>query len=184
MDSVAREKKPHAVLIPYPAQGHVTPMLKLAKLLHSRKFHITFVNTEFNHRRLVRHRPGSIKTLGNFRFETIPDGLPHPEDDATQDIPALCESIPKNCLAPFRDLLMKLTSSDDVGVPPVSCIVSDAVMSFTLDAAHEFGIPEVLFWTPSACGGMGYLHYQQLLDRGIFPLKGTTDVCSCSSLEL
>jgi hypothetical protein len=28
-------------------------MLKLAKLLHARGFHVTFVNTEFNHRRLL-----------------------------------------------------------------------------------------------------------------------------------
>uniref|UniRef100_A0A6V7QVC3 Uncharacterized protein n=1 Tax=Ananas comosus var. bracteatus TaxID=296719 RepID=A0A6V7QVC3_ANACO len=28
--------KPHAVFLPFPAQGHVTPMLRLAKLLHAR----------------------------------------------------------------------------------------------------------------------------------------------------
>lgn len=173
MGSISTDKKPHAVLVPYPAQGHVTPMLKLAKLLHSIGFHITSVNTEYNHQRLIRSRgPDSVKGLDDFRFDTIPDGLPHTgKNDATQDIPALCDSITKNCLAPFRRLLMKLNSTD--GVPPVSCVVSDAVMSFTLDAAEELGIPEVLFWTPSACGIMGYLHYQKPLERGLFPLKGT-----------
>ena len=29
------EQKPHAVCVPFPAQGHITPMLKLAKLLHA-----------------------------------------------------------------------------------------------------------------------------------------------------
>uniref|UniRef100_M8BPL4 Glycosyltransferase n=1 Tax=Aegilops tauschii TaxID=37682 RepID=M8BPL4_AEGTA len=39
MGSEACHEKPHAVMIPYPAQGHVTPMMKMAKLLHARGFH-------------------------------------------------------------------------------------------------------------------------------------------------
>ena len=44
-----KAQKPHAVCVPYPAQGHINPVLKLAKILHSRGFHITFVYTELNH---------------------------------------------------------------------------------------------------------------------------------------
>ncbi|GLT93791.1 hypothetical protein SLE2022_115650 [Rubroshorea leprosula] len=70
-------EKPHAVCIPYPAQGHINPMLKLAKLLHHRGFHITFVNTELNHKRLLKSRGSdSLNGLPLFRFDTIPDGLP------------------------------------------------------------------------------------------------------------
>ncbi|KAJ8619122.1 hypothetical protein MRB53_015308 [Persea americana] len=169
MGSLAVEK-PHAVCIPYPAQGHINPMLKLAKLLHFRGFHITFVNTEFNHRRLLKSRgPDSLTGLEDFRFETIPDGLPSTDKDATQDIPALCDSTSKNCLVPFRKLVEKLNGS--VNMPPVSCIVSDGVMSFTMKVAEELCIPEVLFWTTSACGFMGYLHYRELVERGLVPLK-------------
>lgn len=50
-------KKPHAVCIPYQAQGHISPMLKLAELLNHKGFHITFVHTEFNHKRLLISRP-------------------------------------------------------------------------------------------------------------------------------
>ena len=147
-------------------------MLKLAKLLHSLGFHITFVNTEFNHRRLLKSRgPNSLDGLPSFRFETIPDGLPLTDVDATQDIPSLCVSTPKHSLVPFKNLLQKLNSLPEV--PPVSCVVSDGVMSFTLDAAQELGIPEVLFWTTSACGFMGYLHYKGLVEKGFTPLKGT-----------
>lgn len=164
-------QKPHAVCIPYPAQGHINPMLKLAKLLHFRGFHITFVNTEFNHRRLLKSRgPDSLNGLADFQFETIPDGLPSSDKDATQDITALCDSTSKTCLVPFRNLVAKLNTS--AHIPPVSCIVSDGVMSFTLQVAEELRIPEVLFWTTSACGFMGYLHYRELIERGLTPLKG------------
>ncbi|CAA7395123.1 unnamed protein product [Spirodela intermedia] len=175
MGSISISEKPHAVCVPYPAQGHITPMMMLAKLLHSRGFHITFVNTEYNHRRLLKSRgPSALDSLPDFRFETIPDGLPPSDIDGTQDIPSLCESTMNTCLVPFRELLAGLKSSGDV--PPVTCIISDGVMSFTLDAAEEIGVPEVLFWTTSACGFMGYLHYRELINRGITPLQDSADL--------
>ncbi|KAL5556091.1 hypothetical protein UlMin_038327 [Ulmus minor] len=101
--------KPHAVCVPFPAQGHVNPMMQLAKLLHAKGFHVTFVNTEFNHKRLIRSRGPEF-------------------------------------------LLLKLKSLSEV--PPVSCIVSDGIMSFGIKAAEEFGIPQVQFWTSSTCSFM------------------------------
>ncbi|OVA07951.1 UDP-glucuronosyl/UDP-glucosyltransferase [Macleaya cordata] len=167
------EKKPHAVCIPYPAQGHISPMLKVAKLLHHKGFHITFVNTEYNHRRLIKSRgPDSVKGLPDFQFQTITDGLPPTDTDSTQDIPSLCISTRKHCVVPFRSLLAKLNdSSSSPNVPPVTCIISDGVMSFTLQIAKELGIPEILLWTTSVCGFMGYLHYRHLLERSVIPLK-------------
>ncbi|XP_047336811.1 7-deoxyloganetin glucosyltransferase-like [Impatiens glandulifera] len=164
-------KSHHVVLIPYPAQGHVSPMLKLAKLLYSTGFHVTFVNTEYNHARLLNSRgPSALDGLPGFRFCTIPDGLPpSPNIDATQDIPSLCNSTSKNCLEPFSELLAKIMASDES--PPISCIISDGAMSFTLDAAERFGIPEVLFWTTSACGFLGYTQFDNLMKRGIIPPK-------------
>lgn len=166
--------KPHAVCIPYPAQGHINPMLKLAKILHHRGFHITFVNTEFNHKRLLKSRGSdALNGLPSFRFETIPDGLPPTDVDATQDIPSLCDSTRKTCLPHFKQLIHKLNhdSSASATVPPVSCIVSDGAMSFTVEAAEQLGLPEVLFWTTSACGFLGYVYYRQLMEKGYTPLK-------------
>ncbi|PRQ21847.1 putative cyanohydrin beta-glucosyltransferase [Rosa chinensis] len=168
-------EKPHAVCMPHPAQGHINPMLKLAKLLHYKGFHITFVNTEYNHRRWLKSRgPNSADGLPSFRFETIPDGLPPTDANATQHIPSLCESTKKNCLAPFRELLSKLNSCSNNIIPQVTCIVADGVMSYSLDAGEELGIPVVLFWTPSASGFMGYLQYHRLIQEGLTPLKDSS----------
>ncbi|KAG4954768.1 7-deoxyloganetin glucosyltransferase-like [Glycine soja] len=172
MSSLGTIHKPHAVCVPHPTQGHINPMLKLAKLLHFKGFHITFVNTEYTHKRLLKSRgPDSIKGLPSFRFETIPDGLPEPLVDATQHIPSLCDSTRRTCLPHFRNLLTKINDSD---APPVSCIVSDGVMSFTLDAAEELGVPQLLFWTPSACGFMCYVQFGQLVEKGLVPLKDSS----------
>ncbi|CAF1913979.1 hypothetical protein HID58_047705 [Brassica napus] len=165
----------HAVCIPYPAQGHINPMLKVAKLLHARGFHVTFVNTDYNHRRILRSRgPHALDGLTSFRFETIPDGLPWTDVDAKQDMLKLIDSTMNNCLSPFKDLLTRLNSSSDV--PPVSCIVSDASMSFTIDAGEELEIPVVLLWTNSATALMLYLHYQKLMEKGIIPVKDESDL--------
>ncbi|KAL7262535.1 hypothetical protein ACSBR1_000823 [Camellia fascicularis] len=166
---------PHAVCMPYPAQGHINPMLKLAKLLHHKGFHITFVNTEFNHRRLLKSQgPHSLSGTASFRFETIPDGLPPSEADATQDNPALCHSIMHNFIDPFRVLLDKL--NDEAAafseVPPVTCVVSDGAMScFTLKVAEEVGIPAVIFFPTSATGLMGHVAFPKLIEKGLAPLK-------------
>ncbi|KAF8780660.1 hypothetical protein HU200_001263 [Digitaria exilis] len=125
--------------MPYPAQGHVTPMFKLAKLLHARGFHVTFVNTEFNHRRLLRTRgAASLASVPAFRFAAIPDGLPPSDADATQDIPALCYSTMTTCLPHLRALLANLNAAHvSSSSPPVTCLVVDAVMSFAYDRQRD-----------------------------------------------
>ena len=171
MGSLYKAEKPHAIFIPYPAQGHISPMLKLAKLLHNKGFHITFVNTEYNHKRHLKARgPNSLDGLPDFQFRTIPDGLPTSEvKDATQDVPSLCYSTSRNCLAPLCSLISEINSSH---MPPVSCVVGDGVMTFTVLAARQFGIPIAIFWTASACGCLGYMQYRKLVEQGIVPLKG------------
>ncbi|CAL5017811.1 unnamed protein product [Urochloa decumbens] len=176
----ASERRVHAVCMPYPAQGHVTPMLKLAKLLHARGFHVTFVNTEFNHRRLLRSRgAASLASVPGFHFTSIPDGLPPSDADATQDIPALCYSTMTTCLPHLRSLLSTLNC--DTGSPPVTCLVVDAVMSFSYDAAREIGVPVAALWTASACGFMGYRNYRFLIDHGLVPFNSGADLADVAS---
>ncbi|KAB5551597.1 hypothetical protein DKX38_008908 [Salix brachista] len=147
-------------------------MIKLAKLLHYKGFHITFVNTEFNHQRLLKSRgPDAMNGLPDFRFESIPDGLPPSNDNATQDVAALCEAAMKNLLAPFNELLDKLNDSASSNAPPVTCIVSDGFMPVAIDAAEMHRIPIALFFTISACSFMGFKQFQALQEKGLAPLK-------------
>ncbi|KAL9174532.1 hypothetical protein ABFS82_02G058300 [Erythranthe guttata] len=173
----AESYKPHAVCVPFPAQGHINPMLKLSNLLHTRGFFVTFVNTDYNHRRLLKSGGGPAG-LPDFRFATIPDGLPPSEsEDSTQDIPSLCDSTSKTCLEPFRNLLTELNSSSgEAGVPPVTCIVADGTMSFTLKAAEELGLPAVLFWTMGGCGILASMQYEYLVQKGYIPLKDMNQI--------
>lgn len=171
MESPARSavKQVHVVCIPSPTQSHIKAMLKMAKLLYSKGIFITFVNTEFNHKRFLKMGLlESLDALPGFRFETIPDGLPPSDPDATQDLAALSLSIIENkMLPPFQALLAKLNA----GIHTVTSILSDGFMPFTADAAHSLGVPIVLLWTISACAFMGFYQFRNLLEKGVIPLK-------------
>ena len=178
-------RKNHVVCIPMPAQGHIRPMLKLAKLLHFKfDFYVTFINTHYHHQTLFHsHQANSSSSSCNsdspiFRFESIPDCVDDPKDNIS-----VMNAILDNLLeAPLKELLLKLGSKEcnqDLPstelpqLPPVTCMVTDVGMSkFTLDVAEEMGIPAVSLETSGACGMMGYLQTRQLLDKGIIPLQG------------
>ncbi|GMY30137.1 7-deoxyloganetin glucosyltransferase-like isoform X2 [Fagus crenata] len=123
--------------------------------------------------------PNSLDGLSDFRFETIPDNLPSSDPNATQDLPSLCVSILKNFLAPFSDLLVKLNTAAS-NIPPVTCIISDGFMPFTITAAQELDVPSVMFFTMAACSVMSFMHFPTLKDKGVTPFKdwipGTRDI--------
>ncbi|KAJ0751480.1 putative 7-deoxyloganetin glucosyltransferase [Helianthus debilis subsp. tardiflorus] len=138
-------------------------MLKLAYILHSKGFLITFVNTEFNHQRLLRSQGiEALHGLPSFRFETIPDGLPpHENTNAPQDIPSLAKSVEEICLGPFKSLMTRVNAS----YAPVTCMVSDLLMGFTLAVAEELGIPVILLWINGTGSLICYNQYTNLLEK-------------------
>ncbi|KAL3736490.1 hypothetical protein ACJRO7_025437 [Eucalyptus globulus] len=171
--------KPHAVCIPSPAQSHIGATLKLAKLLHHKGFHISFVNTEFNHRRLVRARGPEFVNgmLSDFQFLTIPDGLPPSDEDAIQDLPMLMDSMRNYMVGPFSDLISSLGSNPSV--PPVTCIVSDGFMTFaTSPAASKYGIPLIHLFTIPGCALMAVKHLRALGDNGLAPLTDESQLAN------
>ncbi|XP_028803592.1 linamarin synthase 2-like [Neltuma alba] len=178
--------KPHAVCVPFSAQGHVSPFMQLVKLLHWKGFNVTMVDTASYHARLVRSLgPDFAEGLAGFRVETIPDGLHQSGRDANPDVSELCDALRKNCSEPFKELIKRMQSSaeDEEGFGAVRCIIADGVMSFAIGVAEELGIPEVQFWTASACGFMAYLQFDALICRGIIPFKDPESVTE-SALDM
>ncbi|KAI3739471.1 hypothetical protein L2E82_29876 [Cichorium intybus] len=156
------ESKPHVVFIPYPAQSHIKCMLKLARLLHHKGLHITFVNTEVNHKQLLKSGgPNSLDGEPGFQFETIPDGVP---EGTPEYMYAVSASILNNFLAPFLDLVGRLDS-------PITSIIADGMMPFTVDAAEKLNVQIMHFWTFSACAFMGYYQAPNLIEKELIPLK-------------
>ncbi|KAI3684566.1 hypothetical protein L6452_33790 [Arctium lappa] len=176
MDSlpIINQKKPHVVFIPYPAQSHIKCMLKLARLLHQKGLNITFINTQSNHKRLLKSGATSrwLDGAPGFQFKTVPDGLPdsassdHDVDQHTQTIVEVWTYLGTNFFDSFLDLVAGLET-------PVTCIVCDGFMTYTnmACAAEKIRVPIIVFWTLAACGFMGFYQIKVLMEKGLIPLK-------------
>ncbi|MCO5600806.1 hypothetical protein L7F22_054922 [Adiantum nelumboides] len=158
----------HALVVPLPAQGHLNPMMQLAKQLASRSFLVTFLITSRFHARIpsLLHR--------NIRILHIPDGMP-PDCDpfAGGNIEPLCRAF-EALAAPVKRLVQKLVQE----IPPLTCIVSDMFAPFTQDVATDFNLPRVAVWLQSAASFMVNLHVPLLISKGHIP------VCKENSGEL
>lgn len=169
--------KSHALLLPYPAQGHINPFMQLANVLISRNVLVTFLNTDFNHRLL---KPKSSEKI---RFESFPDGLP-PDHGRTLNIPELRESIQKHGPPNVERIVENLKHSAS-SVPPISFIVADGNFSrYMQQMVQKHGVPWVAFWTPSACGFSAYFHMPLLIDEGYIPIKDEKEIYDQSKDKL
>ncbi|KAI4997293.1 hypothetical protein ZWY2020_052635 [Hordeum vulgare] len=164
--------RPHAVVVPHPSSGNINPALQLAKLLHQHGVYITFVNTEHNHR-VMETTEGATAVRGHegFRFEAIPDGLVEADrdrDGVDYDL-RLSAATSQRCAEPLKELLLRLNGT--AGVPPVTCVLPTALMSFALDVARELGVPSMVLWCCSAASLMAEMRLRELKERGYVPLK-------------
>ncbi|KAI3985280.1 hypothetical protein MKX01_033594 [Papaver californicum] len=171
------ETTPHVLISPFPIQGHINSMFKLAEVLCLSGISVTFVNTQRNHSRHLSFTDVQSRFgyFSRFRFEAIPNCLfdqPH--------------SIGFSSLPDFLDLLNRvknvmelgfgkiLTSNDRFKCDtrgPVSCITADGILGFAIDVAQELGILSISFHTISACGALCYLCLPKLIDNGEIPFK-------------
>nr|GEZ20927.1 7-deoxyloganetin glucosyltransferase-like [Tanacetum cinerariifolium] len=112
--------------------------------------------------------PETLNGLPSFRFETIPDGLPPPENkDASQHVATTFKSLHETALGPLKSVLAKVSAS----YSPVTCMVADFLMYFALKASKELRIPGVLFWTAGGGSLICYDEYRNLIQKGLMPLK-------------
>lgn len=65
--------KPHAVAIPFPAQGHIGPMMHLCTKLAAHGFSITFVNTQHSQARLQHLQPQFVEQGLDIRLVEVKD---------------------------------------------------------------------------------------------------------------
>ncbi|KAL8526804.1 hypothetical protein ACS0TY_015865 [Phlomoides rotata] len=155
---------PHVVILPYPSQGHIKPMLMLADLLSRADFTISFVCTEHCHRRLIDESAALSRRCPRIKFLSIPDGLPpdHPRSGpSTIDLFSSLTNVSKPI---FREMIAGMTHA------PPTCVITDGLMSFANDVAAELGIPAISFRTDSAAATWTYFHLEKLIQDGEIPV--------------
>lgn len=139
----------HALLLPFPAQGHINPFLYFASQLLLRGCSITFVNTERAHQSMLKARPSTFNTPLDIRFVTIPDGFPLDADNR-QDMSLRTIIKILNGIHQQQGFLERLVEASLATDKPISCIACDFFFPWVQDVANKFHIPRVLFWTSNA----------------------------------
>eukprot|EP00253_Pinus_taeda_P002484 PITA_02484 len=135
------------LVVPYPSQGHINPMLQFAKRLASKNLQVTFVTTEENRERMLRAQdavPGASNNSLNLQFETISDGLPldfNRSKDPEMRLDMLCRMGGLT----LANLIERLNAKGS----NICCIVYDAFLSWVPEVAKKFNIPLAFFWTQS-----------------------------------
>ncbi|KAK4348637.1 hypothetical protein RND71_031392 [Anisodus tanguticus] len=159
---------PHVLIFPLPLQGPVNCMLKLAQLfcLHQ-EIHVTFLNTEHIQQRLLNFTDIQIRfeKYPNFKFTTVPDGLPEDNPRNGEQIRKIIEGVEEVSSPLFREMVINCEK-------PVTCLIVDGIFTFAVDIAKEVGIPLLYFDTISPCGLWTYLAVPKLIEAGEIPFQG------------
>nr|XP_016466961.1 PREDICTED: UDP-glucose iridoid glucosyltransferase-like isoform X1 [Nicotiana tabacum] len=135
------QKRQSVVLVPYPFQGHLTPMLQLGSILHSQGFSVVVAHTEFNAPDYSNHP--------EFVFHSMNDGL----QGRDMSMPSIenMHDLNENCKAPLKNYLVRMMEDDG---DELACIVYDNGMFFVDDVVTQLRIPSIVLRAFSAT----YLH--------------------------
>lgn len=160
----------HVLIFPCPAQGHVNCMLQLAELLLLSHIHVTFLNTDYVHRRLLRFSDiqSLLAVYPTLHFETFSNGLP--ADDALNgdNIAQLIKQVNLTAMPQLREICMEAS-----GKPRISCIIADGIFGrLTNELGQELRIPVVHFRTISACCLWAYFCAPRLFESDELPIQG------------
>ncbi|KAL0382125.1 UNVERIFIED_CONTAM: 7-deoxyloganetic acid glucosyl transferase [Sesamum calycinum] len=108
-------------------------------------------------------------------FQAISDGLPLDHPRTGDRVKELFDSINVTTKPQFRNVLKSRALSSN-GRAPLTCIIADGIMSFTIDIAQDFGLPTILFRPFSATCFWTLFCVPKLIQAGELPLKEDSDM--------
>ncbi|KAL8248759.1 hypothetical protein R6Q59_005627 [Mikania micrantha] len=159
--------KPHALIIPFPAQGHVIPLLELAQCLVNHGVKVTFINTEVTHK-LVTSNWLEQEGFGDLlQMVTIPDGLEPWEDRS--DICKLTLSILQTMPGKLEQLIEMINHEES---NKITHMIVDGTMGWAVRVAMKVGIRCAVFWPASAATLASILCIPKLIDDRIIDENG------------
>uniref|UniRef100_A0A7C9DUX0 Uncharacterized protein n=1 Tax=Opuntia streptacantha TaxID=393608 RepID=A0A7C9DUX0_OPUST len=159
-------KKPHAIIVAHPLQGHVIPTVQLALKLASKGFSITFINAENIHHRITAAAAAADGSIfgggGDIEYMTVSDGLPVEYDRSLNHdrwIGATMHCFPAHIEVAVEKILKSHPSNR-------CCLIADVYSVWASDVATKFGLVHVAFWTEAALVFDIYLHLHLLQQNG------------------
>ncbi|CAN6315205.1 unnamed protein product [Urochloa humidicola] len=162
--------KAHILVLPLPAQGHVTPLMELSHRLVEHGFEVTFVNTEAHHALVISalQAAGGTAALAGIHLASISDGVGDGVD-RLKDISKLSDAYNRNMPGNLERLIAEMEAA---GRPKVKWLISDVFAWWSFDVAKRFGIRVASFWPASAACLAISLKIPKLTEDGLINSKG------------
>ncbi|XP_062117402.1 UDP-glycosyltransferase 73C25-like [Humulus lupulus] len=143
----SQDKQLHFLMFPLMAQGHMIPMVDIARMLAERGAKITIVTTPGNASRFERVLARAVETglninLIQLRFPSKEVGLPE-ECENFDTMPSLaCAS---KLLLAASMMQQPAEKRFEELKPRPNCIISDMCLPWTINIARKFNIPRISF---------------------------------------
>ncbi|XP_021810511.1 UDP-glycosyltransferase 87A1-like [Prunus avium] len=153
----------HVVALPFPGRGHINPMMCLCNSLASLKpaadntdIIVTFIVTEEWLGFLC-----SEPKPDNVSFATIPNVIPS-EIGRGADSPGFYETVLRKIKTPVEDLLDRLE-------PPVTALIADTYLVWSVEIGNVRNIPVASLWTMSASVYSVFHFFDLVVQHSHFP---------------
>ncbi|ESR45876.1 hypothetical protein CICLE_v10001071mg [Citrus x clementina] len=160
--------RPHVLVMPAPAQGHVIPLLEFSQCLAKHGFRVTFVNTEYDHKRVVESLEGKNYLAEQIRLVSIPDGMEPWED--RNDLGKLIEKCLQVMPGKLEKLIEEINSRED---EKIDCFIADGNTGWSMEVAKKMNVRGAVFWPSSAASVAFVFRIPKLIDDGIIDSHGT-----------
>ncbi|KAF3327085.1 cinnamate beta-D-glucosyltransferase-like protein [Carex littledalei] len=168
---------PHVLMISFPGQGHVNPLLRLAKRIAAKGVLITFSTTSDTGHQIISSSDvvsaddGVPVGNGHLRFEFLnlnwdKDGQKHVLEESMLNLDTVGP-------AAFADLIRK----QSLARRPVTYVVNNPFIPWAVDVATDMGIPCAVLWVQSCAVFSTYYHYHHGLSE--FPTETNPDISVC-----
>ncbi|KAH7520248.1 UDP-glycosyltransferase 84B2 [Ziziphus jujuba] len=146
----------HVLLGTVAMQGHMNPVLKLAKFLASKGVHVTVATTDVaRHRLLKQNNSGIVAASGNtkIQLEFYSDGLSL-EFDRNGNVGAFVDSLHTTGYENLSNLIDSINKDRKI-----SCLVFNPFMPWMADVAADHGIPCAALWIQASASYSIYYRY-------------------------
>lgn len=173
---MAKGKKPHVLAVPFPAQGHVKPLMKFCYQLAKHGIKVTFVNIQYIHDKLLSAAKLTDYEHDNFVLTSIPNGA-----DPT-DTFKLLEVLGDTMPGYVADKIEEINSSD--ADERITCVIFDITISWIAEVAEKMGAESVTFSPPSAAALALLGHIPVLLEEDKLDSNGKVNHCFCFFLKI
>ncbi|WCJ17806.1 UDP-glycosyltransferase 84B1 [Euphorbia peplus] len=147
----------HILMVSFAAQGHINPLLRLAKRLISKNLHVSLALTEITRHRMFNSSTTSISGVDLLFFS---DGLSL-DYDRKSNLDFYLDTLGK--FGPTN--LSKLIGENfpENGRKKLRCIISNPFVPWVIYVAEELGIPCAMFWIqPCSIYAIYYRFYNKL----------------------